>query len=322
MEIRPLRGTELKTSRLALGTMTFGSQVDQAEATTMVQRCLDAGINHFDTANVYNGGAAEEILGKALGARRADVILATKIRMPMGAAADEQGLSAPAIHTAIEASLRRLGTDHVDLYYLHQPDWSVPIAETLGAMAELVTAGKVRCIAISNYAAWQIAQIRNKGADQGWPPVHVSQVMYNLIARHLDEEYAAFSRGYDMSNVVYNPLAGGLLTGKHRRETEPAAGTRFTTQHYRQRYWNDRQFAAVDQLTEVAAANGLSLIELSYRWLLSQDIVDAVLVGASSVAQLDTNLAAAAGPALDTAVQQQCDEAWQWLRGPIPKYNR
>lgn len=317
-----MAGTELTTSRLALGTMTFGSQVDEASATAMVDLCLDSGINHFDTANVYNDGASETILGRVIRRRRADVILATKVRMPLREPAEAGGLSAPAVRAAIDASLRRLGTDYVDLYYLHQPDWSVPIEETLGALAELVAAGKVRYAGLSNYAAWQVAQAHCYADAQELPRIHVSQVMYNLIARHLDDEYVAFSSEYGLSNVVYNPLAGGLLTGKHRPGDIPADASRFTLPVYRDRYWNDRQFTAVDSLAEIAGAHGLSLVELAYRWLLSQPAVDVILVGASSLAQLELNVAAAEGPSLAADVQQECDLVWQRLRGPIARYNR
>jgi len=311
----------LTSSRLVLGTMTFGSQVDETDSAQMVARALDAGINHIDTANSYNDGRSEEIVGRALGSRRDEVLLATKVFNRFGSGPDEQGLSAPAVRRAIDDSLRRLGTDYVDIYYLHQPDWSVPIEETLAAMAELVTAGKVRHVGVSNYAAWQICEIRNLAERNGWPPVVVSQQMYNLIARSLEDEYAAFSEHVGLADIVYNPLAGGLLTGKHRYDQAPGAG-RFANENYRDRYWTEGQFAAVERLREVADAAGLSLIELSLRWLLSRPLVDAVLVGASSLGQLESNLAAADGPPLDEATMEACDKVWRELRGPIPRYNR
>jgi len=321
MEKTPLGDTGLTSSRLVLGTMTFGSQVDEAAATEMVARALDAGITHLDTANSYNAGLSEEIVGRVLGSRRDEVVLASKVFNRFGPGPDEQGLSAPAVRKAIDASLRRLGTDHVDIYYLHQPDWTVPIEETLAVMAELVDAGKVRHIGVSNYAAWQICEIRNLAERNGWPPVVVSQQMYNLLARSLEDEYAAFSEHAGLADIVYNPLAGGLLTGKHQYDEAPSAG-RFTQESYRDRYWTKGQFEAVSRLGEVAAGAGLSLIELSLRWLLSRPVVDAVLLGASSLGQLEANLAAAEGPALDEATLAACDEVWRELRGPIPRYNR
>ncbi|HET7357432.1 MAG TPA: aldo/keto reductase [Nocardioidaceae bacterium] len=321
MEQRPLGDTGLTSSRLVLGTMTFGSQVDEATATEMVARALDAGITHLDTANSYNDGRSEEIVGRALGSRRDEVVLASKVFNRFGPAPDEQGLSAPAVRKAIDASLRRLGTDHLDIYYLHQPDWTVPIEETLTVMAELVDAGKVRHVGVSNYAAWQICEIRNLVERDGWPPVVVSQQMYNLLARSIEDEYAAFSEHAGLADVVYNPLAGGLLTGKHQYGEAPSTG-RFIQESYRDRYWTKGQFEAVARLGEVAAGAGLSLVELSLRWLLSRPVVDAVLLGASSLAQLEANLAAAEGPAPDEATLAACDGVWRELRGPIPRYNR
>ena len=321
MEQRPLGDTGLTSSRLVLGTMTFGSQVDEDAAVQMVNRALDAGINHLDTANSYNAGRSEEIVGRALGSRRGEVVLATKVFNRFGPGPEEQGLSAPAVRRALEDSLRRLGTDHVDIYYLHQPDWTVPVEETLAVMAELVTAGKVRHVGVSNYAAWQICEIRNLVDRNGWPPVVVSQQMYNLLARSLEDEYVAFSEHAGLADIVYNPLAGGLLTGKHQYDAAPSAG-RFTNEMYRDRYWTKGQFQAVDELRGVASAAGLSLIELSLRWLLSRPVVDAVLIGASSLQQLEANLAAADGPVLDHATLEACDKVWQELRGPVPRYNR
>ncbi len=321
MEETPLGESGLTSSRLVLGTMTFGSQVDEAVASEMVSRALDAGVNHLDTANSYNDGRSEEILGRVLGSRRDQVLLATKVFNRTGPGPDEQGLSAPAVRKAIDSSLRRLCTDHVDIYYLHQPDWTVPIEETLAAMADLVTAGKVRHIGVSNYAAWQIGEIRHLGKRDGLPPVVVSQQMYNLLARSIEDEYTAFSAHAGLADIVYNPLAGGLLSGKHRYDEEPSAG-RFTNEMYRDRYWTQRQFQAVERLGEVASSAGLSLIELSLRWLLSRPVVNAVLLGASSVQQLETNLAAADGPTLDPGTLDACDTVWRELRGPVPRYNR
>ena len=321
MEQVALGDTGLTSSRLVLGTMTFGSQVDEADAAQMVARALDAGINHLDTANSYNAGRAEEIVGRALGSRRDQVVLATKVFNRTGPGTDEQGLSAPAVRRAIDDSLRRLGTDYVDIYYLHQPDWSVPVEETLSVMAELVAAGKVRHVGVSNYAAWQICEIRNLAERNGWPPVVVSQQMYNLLARSLEDEYAAFSAHAGLADIVYNPLAGGLLTGKHRYDEAPSAG-RFTNEMYRARYWTKVQFEAVERLAEIAAGAGLSLIELALCWLLGRPLVDAVLLGASSLEQLEANLAAVDGPPLDAATVDACDKVWQELRGPVPRYNR
>jgi len=323
MEFRSLTKTGLKVSRLSFGTMTFGSQSDQTASQRIVDRCLDAGINFFDTANMYNRGAAETILGNALKGRRDKVILASKVRARMGDAPDDEGLSRAAIRKAIDASLQRLGTDYVDLYYLHQPDYATPIEETLETMEELVRAGKVRIPAISNYAAWQVAEILWICEKRGFKPYHISQPMYNLIARGIEDEYLPFCRRFGVAVLPYNPLAGGLLTGKHSRKSGPTPGTRFDgNKMYRDRYWLDDDFAAVEELRTIAREAGRTLVELALQWLLAQDSVDSVILGASRLEQLEENLKAAEGGPLEAAVLARCDAVWKRLRGITPKYNR
>ena len=323
MEYRALSHTDLKVSRLSFGTMTFGSQADQAAATRMVDQCLDAGINFFDTANMYNAGMAETVLGKALGKRRANVILATKVRNKMGPAPNDVGLSRAAILKAIDASLARLGTDYVDIYYLHQPDYDVPIAETLGAMDQLVRAGKVRYPAVSNYAAWQVGEIHWICEKNGHKPPYISQPMYNLLARGIEEEYLPFCKRFGVAVVPYNPLAGGLLSGKHTRDSKPEAKSRFDNNAlYLNRYWHDDYFAAVDDLKQIAREAGKTLVELSFQWLLAQPQVDSIILGASKPEQLAENLKACESGALDAATLDRCDKVWKRLRGITPKYNR
>jgi aryl-alcohol dehydrogenase-like predicted oxidoreductase len=316
IERRSVSGTDLTISRLVFGAMTFGSQVSEADAATMVDLALDAGINMFDTAASYNDGASERILGATLARRRNDVLIATKVH-PRTA-----GLTRDAIHAAIDGSLGRLGTDRVDVYYLHQPDWKTPVEETLDAMNDLVRAGKIRHIGLSNYAAWQICDLRAKSAAHQWQLPAIAQQMYNLLARRIEDEYAAFARSANTFDIAYNPLAGGLLTGKHRPTATPTPGTRFSQEAYRARYWNDAQFAAVDRLRGAAEKDGVSLLELAYRWLLSRPMVDAILVGASSVEHLRENLAAARGDGVSAEALEACDEAWSTLRGVAPSYNR
>lgn len=323
MEYRILSKTDLRVSRLSFGTMTFGAQTDEVAAKRIVDRCLDAGINFFDTANVYNHGLAESILGKALGGRRHNVVLATKVRGKMGDAPEESGLSGAAIRKAIDASLRRLQTEYVDIYYLHQPDYSVPIEETLAALDELVRAGKVRYPAVSNYAAWQVCEILWIAEKNGFRPPYISQPMYNLLARGIEEEYVPFCRRFGVALVPYNPLAGGLLTGKHARERGPIPGTRFDgNKMYQDRYWHDDYFAAVEELQSIAREAGKTLVELALQWLLAQPHVDSIILGASHLEQLEENLAACEGEKLNEAVLARCDAVWKRLRGVTPKYNR
>jgi aryl-alcohol dehydrogenase-like predicted oxidoreductase len=323
MEYRTLPHTDVRVSRLSFGNMPFGSQTDEAAARRLVDCCLEAGINSFDTANIYNQGRAEEMLGKMLAGRRAKVVLATKGRGKMENAPEETGLSRAAMHTALDSSLRRLQTDYVDIYYLHQPDYDVPLEETLAALDELVRAGKVRYPAVSNYAAWQVCEIHWLCAKNGFKPPYVSQPMYNLLARGVEEEYLPFCQRFGVAVVPYNPLAGGLLTGKHARERGPVTGTRFDgNKLYLDRYWHADYFAAVEDLAAVAREAGKTLVELSFQWLLSQPVVDSIILGASRLEQLEENLKACEGRLLDESVLARCDAVWKRLRGITPKYNR
>jgi aryl-alcohol dehydrogenase-like predicted oxidoreductase len=323
MQYTTLAGTDLKVSRVCMGTMTFGSQVDDAVAANMIDLCLDAGINFLDTANSYNKGKSEEMLGRLLKGRRSGVILASKVFNKMGDAPDESGLSRPAMLRAIDASLSRLQTDYVDVYYLHQPDYKVPLEATLETMETLVKQGKVRHPATSNYSGWQVCQTLWLCEKNGWRPPKISQPMYNLIARGIEQEYIPFTRQFGVSNVVYNPLAGGLLTGKQLPQSGPLPGTRFDgNKMYLDRYWHEANFQAVGELAKIAANAGRSLVELSLAWVLQQPGVDSVLIGASRLEQLEENLWASAAKPLDQPTLDACDQVWARLRAPIPKYNR
>jgi aryl-alcohol dehydrogenase-like predicted oxidoreductase len=241
----------------------------------------------------------------------------------MGDGPDESGLSRAAIHKAIDVSLRRLQTDYVDIYYLHQPDYDVPIEETLAAVDEVVRAGKVRYPAVSNYAAWQVCEILGIAEKSGFRPPYISQPMYNLLVRGIEEEYLPFCKRFGVALVPYNPLAGGLLTGKHARERGPLSGTRFDgNELYLDRYWHDDYFAAVEELRSIAREAGKTLVELALQWLLTQPHVDSIILGASRLEQLDENLKACEGGVLDKSILARCDAVWKRLRGITPKYNR
>ena len=322
MEFRVLGKTDLNVSRLSLGTLTFGSQVQENDAIRLVDSCLAAGINFFDTANVYSNGQSETILGKALRGRRHRVVLATKVCGKMGDGPDDVGLSRAAIRKAIEGSLRRLMTDYVDLYYLHLPDNAMRIEETLNALNELAKEGKIRYPATSNYASWQVLHMLWHCENYGHVPPTVSQPMYNLLARGIEQEYLAFCKAFSVAVVPYNPLAGGLLTGKYVLEGGPAKGTQFDgNRYYQDRYWHSEFFEAVVQLQKVAERADLSLPALAFRWLLSQPLVDSVILGVSSKTQFDENLEACRGPSLPEDVLRQCDAVWEKLRGVAPRYN-
>ena len=324
MEIIQAIETDLKLSRICLGTMTFGSQVTEPDAARMVDFALDRGVNFIDTANVYNAGLSEEITGRILGSRRSKVVLATKVRGRMGTGNDEYGgLSPQAIHRAVEDSLKRLGTDYIDIYYLHQPDRSVDIYDTLEAMNELVAAGKVRWIGTSNYAAWEIVEMVEISHRLEYRVPMVAQPMYNAVARGIEQEYLECAERYEITNVCYNPLAGGLLSGKHSLEHGPLPGTRFDgNQMYLKRFWHKEYFQAIEALKRVAESLGISLAELALRWVCNQEGADCVILGASKMAHLEQNIdASQAGPLSEDALAA-CDEVWNALRGPTPQYNR
>jgi len=317
-----LKQTDLKVSRLCLGTMTFGKPVDQLTANWMLDRCMAEGINFVDTANIYQLGTAESMLGEAMRGKRDKLIVATKVRGKMGEGKHQNGLSKHAIFQAIEDSLRRLRTDCVDLYYLHQPDYDVGIEETLYAMEQLVKQGKIRYPATSNYAGWQVCEMLSLAKQHGYRPAHVSQPMYNLLARGIEQEYLPMAKKCDVSILAYNPLAGGLLTGKHSFETI-SPGTRFDQNSmYQDRYWRSEYFAAVEGLKQIARTSGRSLISLALNWLLHHTATDCVILGSTRTHQLDENLAMCKEGPLPPEVLQSCDEIWRRLRGPAPIYNR
>ncbi|WP_051798267.1 aldo/keto reductase [Catenuloplanes japonicus] len=310
---------------LILGTMTFGDTATPEAAREMVEIALARGITTFDTANGYAGTRSEVLLGEILRGRRDEVSIATKVGIYPGDSDGHPLLSAPAIHASVRASLRRLGTDRVDLLYLHQPDRSVPLDETATALADLVKDGLVGAVGVSNYAAWQITDVAAACRAAGAPAPVIAQQLYNLVARRIEAEYTEYALTHGLTTVVYNPLGGGLLTGRHTLDTPPTDG-RFGSSPlaamYRERYWNRPLFDAVDALGRIAADAGLALPALALRWLLARDVVGAVLLGGSKPAQLTANLDAAADGPLPADLVAACDEAGATLSGPMPAYNR
>jgi aryl-alcohol dehydrogenase-like predicted oxidoreductase len=317
-----LKGTNLEVSRLCLGTMTFAKPVDQANAGRMLDHCLDAGINFVDTANLYQTGLAESMLGEAMRGRRKKLIVATKVRGRMGDGPDESGLSKRAIFRAIDDSLKRLQTEYVDLYYLHQPDYTVPVEETLSAMDDLVKQGKIRFPATSNYSGWQVCEMLWIARKNGYTPACVSQPMYNLLARGIEQEYLPMAEKYGVTVIAYNPLAGGLLTGKHRQKAI-LPGTRFDNNSmYQDRYWHEQNFAAVEELKRAAERAGRSVVDVALCWLLHHTRTACVLLGATNLEQLKQNLIACEKGPVPPEVLQVCEQVWTGLRGPVPIYNR
>lgn len=306
-----------------LGSMTFGDTMDEAAAAETLALAADAGVRMVDTANAYAGGETERLLGRLLAGDR--FLIATKAGMPHPDAGDRPLLSPAALRDSLHCSLKRLGRDRVELFYLHQPDRDTPIEATLTAIGELLAEGLIGAYGVSNYAAWQIAQIQATAERLDIAQPVVAQQLYNLIARGLDTEYAEFAQTTGLSTMVYNPLGGGLLTGRHRFAERPADG-RFGSSRlaamYTDRYWNEQLFTAIDALARIAADTGVPLVELSLRWLLSRPAADSVLIGGSAPHQIAASLAALAKGPLPADAVAACDEVGRALRGPMPAYNR
>jgi 1-deoxyxylulose-5-phosphate synthase len=295
--------TGLQVSRICLGTMTFGLQCDEPTAVAILDRAAAGGVTFLDAADVYPVGGSldtvgrtEEILGRWLAGRRHGFVVATKCAGVMGAKPWERGLSRKHILDAIDASLRRLRTDYVDLYQLHSPDRETPIDETLRALDDVVRAGKARYVGCSNYLAYQVARAIGRSEGQGLVRFDSVQPRYNLLFRQIERELLPLCREEGIGVIPYNPLAGGFLTGKHKREAGPTPGTRFTlgsaAGRYQDRYWHEREFDTVEALRPLAAEAGISLTRLAVAWVLAHPAVTAPIIGASRPEQLDDVLPA------------------------------
>lgn len=324
MDYRMLRATGLEVSELTLGTMTFGDQTGEKEAKRIVDLALSRGVNSFDTANSYTQGASEEILGRALRGRRNEVILATKVFNQMGEGRNGRGLSRHNILASVEASLKRLQTDYIDIYYLHEPDYATPIEETLAVMTELRQAGKIRYLGVSNFAAWQIAEAVWTADKHNYIKPILSQNVYNLITRGADDELMPFLDRYDIGMFAYNPIAAGLLSGKYTGVREAIEGSRFAVNSlYAGRYWREDNLLAAERLTALAAENGLTLLELAMQFVLRHPVVDSVISGVTKLEQLESNLVAIEKTVtLPDELLDELDLVWADLTGHRFKYNR
>ena len=297
MKYRLLANTGIYVSELCLGAMTFGGTgvfkaigtLGQEEADALVHRSLDAGVNFFDTANVYSEGQSEELLGKALGARRPDVIVATKVRGRMGEGPNQIGLSRVHIMQECDASLRRLGTDYIDLYQIHGHDPETDIQETLGALNDLVRAGKVRYIGCSNLTAWQLMKALGISRQQGLAEFISTQSYYSIAGRELEREIIPLIDDQGLGLLPWSPLAGGFLSGKFTRDGEDDPEARRTTFHFPP-IDKTRAFAIIDVMREVATAHEVSVAQIALAWLLHQPSVTSIVIGAKRLEQLDDNL--------------------------------
>jgi aryl-alcohol dehydrogenase-like predicted oxidoreductase len=289
-------------SSLTMGTMTFGGQGDFAnvgttgtdEARRQVDMCLDAGINLIDTADVYSNGRSEEIVGEVIKGRRDDVLLATKVRMPMGPGPNDAGLSRHHLVEGCEASLRRLGTDHIDLYQVHEWDGVTPLEETLEALDSLIASGKVRYVGASNYTGWQLMKALGTSDRLGYERFVSQQIYYSLQARDAEYELVPAAIDQGLGILVWSPLAGGLLSGKYRRGQTPPEGSRQLTD------WNeppvydeDKLYDTIEVLVEIADGHGVSAAQVALAWLLGRPAVTSLVIGARTSEQLADNLAAA-----------------------------
>ena len=330
MEHARLGRTGLQVSRLCLGTMTFGLQSDEGTAVAILDRAAEGGIDFIDTSDAYplggdlsTRGITEEILGRWLRGKRDRFIVATKCFAPTGPAPFDAGNSRKHIMAAVDASLRRLQTDYIDLYQLHGYDPATPIDETLGALDDLVRQGKVRYTGCSNFLTYQLVRAIGRSETLRLARLDSVQPRYNLLFRQVEREMLPFCREEGVGVIPYNPIAGGLLSGKHSRSAPPAEGTRFTLGSaagaYQDRYWHDSEFDTVDELRQLADQAGVNLVTLSVAWVLANEAITAPIIGASRPGQLDSSLAAAE-LVLDEDLKQQLDDrTHQYRMGDAPR---
>ena len=317
MKTKRLGRTGLKVPEVCLGTMTFAKQSDEKTAFQIMDLAADSGITFFDTADVYpipvsaeTAGRTEVIVGKWLKGKRDRIVLATKCGMKMGEGANDAGLSRKHILDAVDASLRRLGTDYVDLYQVHSPDPATPIDETLEALHAIVQSGKARYIGCSNFRAWQLCKALWTSDLRGIARFDSAQPRYNILFREIEHELLPLCADQGVGVIVYNPLAGGFLTGKHRRGS-PEAHTRFAVagQLYMDRYWNEACFDAVERLNSFFEERAKPLTHVAIAWVLAQPAVTSAIVGATSPDQLKDTLGGVT-LTLDQDELEECNRVW------------
>jgi 1-deoxyxylulose-5-phosphate synthase len=327
MNTRRMGRTGLKVSEICLGTMTFGHQCDEATSFAILDRAAERGVTFLDTADVYpvpvsleTAGRTEEIVGKWLEGKREQFVLATKCRFRVRPGANGEGLSRKAVLRSAEDSLRRLRTDHIDLYQAHSTDPETPLEETLRAFDDLVRSGKVLYCGVSNFPAWQLALGLGISERIGLARIDCLQPRYNLLYREIESELLPLCRDQGIGVIAYNPLAGGFLSGKYQELQTVPPGTRFslgkTGELYRDRYWHKAQLDAVAELRRHFDARGVSLVTAAVAWVLAQPGITAAIVGASKPEQLDASLAATESR-LDDKDREVCNLAWYSLPRPV-----
>lgn len=296
MDYRSLGRSGLKVSPICLGTMMFGGQTDEPTSARIIDKAASAGVNFIDTADVYNEGVSEEIVGRAIRAKRAHWVLATKVANPMGAGPNERGLSRRWVMQAIEDSLRRLGTDVIDIYYMHKEDHTTPLEETVRAMGDLVRAGKIRYFGVSNHRAWRVAEICRICDELGIDRPVVSQPYYNALNRMPEVEHLPACNYFGLGVVPYSPIARGVLTGKYDPNLPPPAGTRAGRQDVRmmQSEWRPESLEIAQEVKRYAAEKGTKAQILAINWVLNNRYVTSVIAGPRTEEQWDDYIEALA----------------------------
>lgn len=312
-------------TNIVLGSMTFGGSADLDVSRAIIDAAVSCGITQIDTANMYADGASETIIGTIIQEYSHKFHIASKVGNPAGNMSEDGPLSRASIVKSVEESLSRLNIEALDLLYFHQPDRSTPLEESLAAVEDLRRQGKVLSFGLSNYSSWQIEQIRNFAEKNDLLPPVISQQMYNLLARRVETEYAEYADVSGIKTIAYNPLAGGLLVHLFDQNEIPAQG-RFGQsamgEYYRDRYWNSAQFEAIRALSTIAENAGLSLLELSIRWLISRPLTGGILLGASRPEQVMQNVEAISAGPLSKDLVEACNDATAHLLGIAPNYNR
>ncbi|MBE6038087.1 MAG: aldo/keto reductase [Anaerofustis stercorihominis] len=317
-----LKGTGLKVSKCCLGTMTFGGQANEEDSIRIIDYAIDHGVNFIDTANIYTGGQSETIVGKALKGKRDDIVLATKVCGGMSRKANDSGLGRKHIMKSVDESLKRLDTDYIDLYYMHFPDENTPMEEAIETMTNLVRSGKIRYYGVSNFSAWQFCSLIHKAKEMNAVAPVVTQSVYNAVTRGLDDEMVPFLKEYNRGLAVFNPLAGGLLTGKHTK-AGAAEGSRLSGDGgYAKRYWKDGNLDAMETLRTIAEENNMSMSTLCLKWLQTKDFIDSVICGVSKFNHAEENIAAFDGDMLAPEVVAKIDSLWDGLKGDYFNYHR
>jgi len=291
MDYRYLGSTGVEVSRLCMGTMTFGREADPPAAAAIYARCREAGVNFFDCANGYAGGDSERILGELIAGHREEVVITSKVYFPLGEGRNARGLSRYHVMNSVEASLKRLNTDRIDVYFLHHWDDRTPIEETLRVLDDLVGQGKILYPAASNFAAWQLAKALGVSAKEGWSAIKVIQPMYSLVKRQAEVEILPLAQAENLGVISYSPLGGGLLTGKYAAP-ETSAGRIVDNKMYATRYSQEWMHDAAGRFAEFAKSRGHHPVTLAVAWVAAHPAITAPIIGARNLDQLEPALAA------------------------------